>query len=99
MPSFPDSAVVTFPLPASGPGGEGVDLNYARTQFGYDSAGRQNRVVAPEGTITRTTFDPLGRQIGLYVGTKLYKLYYSGDIIGDTILNSSALPPEPANSP
>jgi len=45
------------------------DVHYAETRYGYDCAGRQNRVIAPGGTITRTVFDALGRTLEVYVGT------------------------------
>ena len=43
--------------------------NYDESDFGYDVMKRQNRVVTPGGTITRTVFDALGRPIATWVGT------------------------------
>ncbi len=43
--------------------------NYDETDFGYDVMHRQNRVVSPGGTITRTVFDAPGRPISTWVGT------------------------------
>jgi len=54
-------------IPATGAGVSGT--NYDETDFGYDVMKRQNRVVTPGGTITRTVFDALGRPIGTWVGT------------------------------
>ena len=63
----PYSTAVYYAIPASGMGSAGV--NYNQTQYGYDCEFRQNKVQSPGGTITRTTFDLLGRSIGVYVGT------------------------------
>jgi YD repeat-containing protein len=46
-----------------------TDKNYTVTRFGYDSVGRQNRVVSPGGTITRTVYDGFGRAVETFVGT------------------------------
>ncbi len=43
--------------------------NFYRTAYGYDAAGRPNKVVTPDGTISRTVYDGLGRAVGEYVGT------------------------------
>ncbi|MDP9175784.1 MAG: hypothetical protein M3O30_18235 [Planctomycetota bacterium] len=43
--------------------------NYYATTYGYDHRGRQNRVVAPTGTITRTVYDGLGRVVSTWVGS------------------------------
>jgi RHS repeat-associated protein len=43
--------------------------NFYRTTYGYDAAGRQNRVLSPTGTITRTVTDALGRTISKWIGT------------------------------
>ncbi|MBI3860974.1 MAG: hypothetical protein HY290_03680 [Planctomycetia bacterium] len=43
--------------------------NYDETDFGYDVMKRQNRVVSPGGTITRTVFEARGLPIGTWVGT------------------------------
>lgn len=43
--------------------------NFYRTTYGYDAAGRPNKVVSPQGTIYRTVYDGLGRAVGEYVGT------------------------------
>ncbi len=43
--------------------------NYYATTYGYNSQGRQARVVSPTGTIVVTTYDLLGRMVGTYVGT------------------------------
>ena len=44
-------------------------VNFYQTQYAYDSRGRQNRVVSPTGTITRTVYDGLGRVVSVWVGT------------------------------
>jgi RHS repeat-associated protein len=54
-------------IPAIGTGFSGT--NYDETDFGYDLMKRQNRVVAPGGTITRMVFDAVGRRIGTWMGT------------------------------
>ena len=54
-------------IPSSGYGTK--DTNYAETAYGHDSMGRQCRVVAPGGTITRTVFDSLGRALSIWIGT------------------------------
>jgi RHS repeat-associated protein len=46
-----------------------VGVNFYQTQIAYDSRGRQNRVVSPTGTITRTVYDGLGRVVSQWVGT------------------------------
>lgn len=43
--------------------------HYLRTEYGYDSRGRRNRVVDPTGTINRTVYDSLGRVASTWVGT------------------------------
>jgi RHS repeat-associated protein len=48
-------------------GTEGV--NYYRTRYGYDHYGRINKVTSPEGTISRTVYDGLGRPVSEWVGT------------------------------
>ncbi|WP_439623362.1 RHS repeat-associated core domain-containing protein [Gemmata sp.] len=48
-------------------GTEGV--NYYRIRYGYDHYGRKNKVTSPEGTITRTEYDGLGRRVSDWVGT------------------------------
>jgi RHS repeat-associated protein len=45
------------------------NVNYYRTQYGYDDRGRKDRIVTPNGTIYRTVYDGLGRKVGTYVGT------------------------------
>jgi YD repeat-containing protein len=45
------------------------DTNYDPTATDYDGAGRANREVDPDGTITRTLFDGLGRETSTWVGT------------------------------
>jgi len=47
-------------------------VNYDETTFGYDVVGRQNRVLSPGGTITRTVFDSRRRVVGVWVGTNDY---------------------------
>jgi YD repeat-containing protein len=44
-------------------------FNYAETIFGYDSMGRQDYVKSPGGTITHSTFTPLGWLADTWVGT------------------------------
>jgi RHS repeat-associated protein len=43
--------------------------NYSATVYGYDAAGRQNRVQEPTGTIRRTVYNGLGDVISRWVGT------------------------------
>ena len=43
--------------------------NYYATAYGYDHNGRQNRVDAPTGTITRTVYDALARVTSMWTGT------------------------------
>ena len=60
-------ARVYHTIPAEGTGLRGV--NYDQTDYGYDFAGRQNRVKSPGGTITRTLFDSFDNAVAIYVGT------------------------------
>jgi len=43
--------------------------NYAGMTYGYDADGKQNKVVDPNGTITRTVFDSLERLTATWMGT------------------------------
>ena len=43
--------------------------NYYTTTYGYNMQGRLAEVINPNMTITVTTYDVLGRQVGTYVGT------------------------------
>lgn len=54
-------------IPPCGAGELGV--NYADTVYGYDVMGRQNRIVSPSGTITRTVFDVRGLTQSTWIGT------------------------------
>jgi RHS repeat-associated protein len=56
-----------FTLPASGAGSAGT--NYDPTVYGYDDMGRTRRVKSAAGTITRTTYDAIGRRSGTWIGT------------------------------
>ncbi|HVC99037.1 MAG TPA: hypothetical protein VND64_35560 [Pirellulales bacterium] len=56
-----------FLIPSAGTGTLGV--NYWETDFGYDLLNRQNRVVAPGGTITRTVRDARDMVVSTWVGT------------------------------
>jgi len=56
-----------FLIPASGDGVK--DTNYHETTFAYDAMGRKNRVVSPDGTITRTVYDWRDNPIQAWVGT------------------------------
>ena len=58
---------VYYKIPESGEGEEGV--NYNQTRYAYDALGRQNKMVSPGGTITRTVFDSQNRAIQQWVGT------------------------------
>lgn len=53
-------------IPAYGAGENGT--NYAQTSYGYDEMGRQNTVTAPGGTITKSTFTPMGWVFETLVG-------------------------------
>jgi len=46
-----------------------VNVNYYRTQYGYDQMGRRSRVVDAVGDITRTTYDGMGRVTAVWAGT------------------------------
>ena len=54
-------------IPASGSGASGT--NYDRTEFGYDSMGRQNKVTSPGQTISKTVFDSRSLVTETQVGT------------------------------
>jgi hypothetical protein len=54
-------------IPAEGPGVPGE--NYDQSGYGYDFAGRQNRVQSPGGTIYRALFDNFDHVAAIYVGT------------------------------
>ena len=43
--------------------------NFYRTRYQYDAKGQLNRTVTPQGTITRTVYDALGRKASEWVGT------------------------------
>ena len=58
---------VYYRIPESGDGER--NYNYNETCYGYDNMGRQNRVVSPGGTITRTVFDSRGLTASQWVGT------------------------------
>ncbi|VTU01332.1 rhs repeat-associated core domain-containing protein : YD repeat protein OS=Isosphaera pallida (strain ATCC 43644 / DSM 9630 / IS1B) GN=Isop_2419 PE=4 SV=1 [Gemmataceae bacterium] len=44
-------------------------VNFYRTQYGYDTNGNLSKTVSPEGTISRTVYDGLGRPVSAWVGT------------------------------
>jgi RHS repeat-associated protein len=46
-----------------------ANTNYYATTYGYDTDGNQNKVVDPNGTITRTVYDGQGRLVSTWVGT------------------------------
>jgi YD repeat-containing protein len=56
-----------FLIPSSGTGTSGV--NYAETDYGYDALERQNRVVSPVGTITRTVWTTPQWVASVWMGT------------------------------
>ena len=56
-----------FDIPASGAGTDGT--NYDPTKFAYDVMGRRIRTLEASGTISRTTFDALGRGVSNSIGT------------------------------
>src|SRR5262249_55290028 len=43
--------------------------NYLRTTTSYDSRGRADRTVDPDGTISRTVYDSLGRVASEWIGS------------------------------
>src|SRR5262249_2946796 len=45
------------------------NTNFYRTRIAYDSRGRENRVQLPTGTIERTVYDGLNREVSSWVGT------------------------------
>jgi len=56
-----------FVIPASGAGTDGT--NFDPTKLAYDSMGRRIRTLEASGTITRTTYDALGRGVTSSIGT------------------------------
>ena len=56
-----------FVIPTSGAGVKNTD--YTETTFAYDTMGRQNRVVSPDETITRTVYDWRSNPKQVWVGT------------------------------
>jgi hypothetical protein len=56
-----------FLIPSSGSGTVGT--NYGQTTYGYDAMERQNRVVAPGGTITRTVWTTPQWVASVWIGT------------------------------
>jgi RHS repeat-associated protein len=59
-------------IPSSGSGTEGT--NYEQTSYGYETfgtgkMGRQNRTLAPDGTITRLVLDARGNALETWIGT------------------------------
>jgi RHS repeat-associated protein len=54
-------------IPSSGEGTLGT--NYLETTFGYDSLSRQNRILTPDGTISRTVFNGRDQATSSWVGT------------------------------
>ncbi len=59
-------------IPASGSGTEGT--NFEQTTYGYETfgtgkMGRQNRTLAPDGTITRLVLDARGNTLETWIGT------------------------------
>jgi len=54
-------------IPASGDGVK--NTNFLETTFGYDTFGRQNKTVSPDGTITTTDFDWMDNPVKTWVGT------------------------------
>lgn len=83
-------------IPASDVGSNGT--NYGQTDYAYDSAGRQNQVTSPEGTIQQTVFNTMGWQIESKVGTTLANLvttqvqqYDQGEDQGDGLLSMSTV--------
>jgi YD repeat-containing protein len=61
-----------FSIPPSGPGAIGT--NYAQTDYGYDSDGRQDQVTSPEGTIQKTVFNAMGWAVQSLIGTSTANL-------------------------
>jgi RHS repeat-associated protein len=54
-------------IPASGTGSSGI--NYDETDYSFDEMVRQNRVVTPGGTITRTVYEVRNNATQVWVGT------------------------------
>ena len=61
------SSRVYFDIPSSGDGTEGT--NYDLTSYDYDPMDRQNKVVSPAGTITRTVYNARGLVSETFIGT------------------------------
>jgi len=78
-----------FDVPASGAGSDGT--NYDATLYGYDDNGRRVRTKEPSGTITRTSFDQLGRVTARFVGTNDHD-FSGGESSGtDNMVQTEAL--------
>jgi len=54
-------------IPASGDGTK--DVHFLETTFGYNSFGRRDRTISPDGTITKIDFDWHGNVIKTWIGT------------------------------
>ncbi len=65
--------------------------NYYVTSYGYDDIGRLAHVVDPNGTITDTYYDALGRPVSVYVGTTSSTTpseEWASDHVGMTLVTS-----------
>lgn len=62
-----DESRVWHAIPSTGEGF--VNANFYPTRLGRDAMGRENREVAPGGTITRTVFDSRGLPLTHWMGT------------------------------
>lgn len=65
--AYRDERRAWFRIPATGQGME--DSNYYATRYGRDSMGRENRISAPGGTITRSVIDARGFRASVWMGT------------------------------
>ncbi len=84
-------------VPASGLGVAGT--NYAETDYGYNTAGRQNQVTSPAGTITLQVFNAMSWLTQTSIGTTLSNIvpvellqYDGGADRGDGNLTKRTLP-------
>ncbi|MCB1087499.1 MAG: RHS repeat-associated core domain-containing protein, partial [Verrucomicrobiae bacterium] len=64
---YRDESRAWHSIPSTGEGFENV--NFYATRFGRDAMGRENRDIAPGGTITRTVFDARGLPLSHWMGT------------------------------
>jgi RHS repeat-associated protein len=73
-------------------GGTGiVGSNFDETNYGYDLMARQNKVLSPSGTISRSVYDAQGRLVASYLGTSDTGATDSDPTGGGALLNNMKL--------